>query len=51
VFLLPVKLKIKSFKVPELLIEIPETASVGSLRVFSGHRALGFSLFVCLDKD
>jgi hypothetical protein len=26
------KLKIKSFKVPELLIEIPETASVGSLR-------------------
>jgi hypothetical protein len=30
--LLPVKLKIKSFKVPELLIEIPETASVGSLK-------------------
>lgn len=27
-----VKLKIKSFKVPELLIEIPETASVGSLK-------------------
>ncbi|CAM0872506.1 unnamed protein product [Alopecurus aequalis] len=27
-----VKLKIKSFKVPELLIEIPETASIGSLK-------------------
>ncbi|GJN08304.1 hypothetical protein PR202_ga26210 [Eleusine coracana subsp. coracana] len=27
-----VKLKIKSFKVPELLIEIPETATVGSLK-------------------
>lgn len=29
----PVKLKIKSFKVPELFIEIPETATVGSLKV------------------
>ncbi|GFP82318.1 telomere repeat-binding protein 5 [Phtheirospermum japonicum] len=27
-----VKLKIKSFRVPELLIEIPETATVGSLK-------------------
>uniref|UniRef100_A0A0E0CYP5 HTH myb-type domain-containing protein n=1 Tax=Oryza meridionalis TaxID=40149 RepID=A0A0E0CYP5_9ORYZ len=27
-----VKLRIKSFKVPELLIEIPETATVGSLK-------------------
>lgn len=33
-FLCPVKLKIKSFKVPELYIEIPETATVGSLKVF-----------------
>lgn len=28
-----VKLRIKSFKVPELFIEIPETATVGSLKV------------------
>ncbi|MQM00076.1 hypothetical protein Taro_032812 [Colocasia esculenta] len=28
----PVKLSIKSFKVPELFIEIPETATVGSLK-------------------
>ncbi|KAL5720899.1 anthranilate synthase component 1 [Ranunculus cassubicifolius] len=27
-----VKLSIKSFKIPELFIEIPETATVGSLR-------------------
>jgi hypothetical protein len=51
VCLLPVKLKIKSFKVPELLIEIPETASVGSLKVFSGHCALVFFLLVCPHKD
>lgn len=42
---LPVKLKIKSFKVPELLIEIPETASVGSLKVFS--RQLCSCFFIC----
>lgn len=28
-----VKLKIKSFRVPELFFEIPETATVGSLKV------------------
>ncbi|PIN25313.1 hypothetical protein CDL12_01942 [Handroanthus impetiginosus] len=28
----PVKLKIKSFRVPELFIEMPETATVGSLK-------------------
>lgn len=28
-----VKLRIKSFKVPELFVEIPETATVGSLKV------------------
>jgi hypothetical protein len=28
-----VKLCIKSFQIPELLIEIPETATVGSLKV------------------
>jgi hypothetical protein len=36
-FLLAVKLRIKSFKVPELLIEIPETATVGSLKVRTRH--------------
>lgn len=28
-----VRLRIKSFRVPELFIEIPETATVGSLKV------------------
>lgn len=28
-----VKFSIKSFKVPEVLIEVPETATVGSLKV------------------
>jgi hypothetical protein len=28
-----VKLRIKSFRVPELFVEIPETATVGSLKV------------------
>lgn len=28
-----VQLSIKSFKVPELFVEIPETATVGSLKV------------------
>lgn len=32
-----VKLRIKSFKVPELLVEIPESATVGSLKVCTGH--------------
>ena len=31
------KLRIKSFKVPELLVEIPESATVGSLKVCAGH--------------
>lgn len=30
-----VKLRIKSFRVPELFIEIPETATVGSLKVLN----------------
>ena len=30
-----VKLCIKSFKVPELFVEIPTTATVGSLKVWS----------------
>lgn len=34
---LAVKLRIKSFKVPELLVEIPESATVGSLKVCTGH--------------
>lgn len=29
-----VKLSIKSFRVPELFVEIPATATVGSLKVF-----------------
>lgn len=33
IFSYSVKLKIKSFRVPELFIEIPETATVGSLKV------------------
>lgn len=33
VSLLSVKFSIKSFKVPELYIEVPETASVGSMKV------------------
>lgn len=36
-FILAVKLRIKSFKVPELLVEIPESATVGSLKVCTGH--------------
>lgn len=32
-----VKLRIKSFKVPELFIEIPETSTVGSLKVHHIH--------------
>jgi hypothetical protein len=36
-FILAVKLRIKSFKVPELLVEIPESATVGSLKVCRGH--------------
>lgn len=33
VSLLSVKFSIKSFRVPELYIEVPETASVGSMKV------------------
>lgn len=33
-FFFSVKFSIKSFKVPELYIEIPETATVGSLKVY-----------------
>jgi len=32
-FLFAAKFSIKSFKVPELFIEIPENATVGSLKV------------------
>lgn len=32
-FTISVKFSIKSFKVPELYIEVPETATVGSLKV------------------
>jgi hypothetical protein len=32
-FFCTVKFSIKSFRVPELLIEVPETATVGSLKV------------------
>lgn len=40
---LAVKLRIKSFKVPELLVEIPESATVGSLKVCTGHQFI----FMC----
>lgn len=30
---LTVKFSIKSFRIPELLIDVPETATVGSLKV------------------
>ena len=33
-FCYSVKLSIKSFRVPELFVEIPATATVGSLKVF-----------------
>lgn len=35
IFLCPVKFSIKSFKIPELLIDVPETATVGSLKVYA----------------
>jgi hypothetical protein len=31
--LFSVKLRIKSFNIPELFVEIPETATIGSLKV------------------
>jgi len=34
-FLFSVNLKINSFSIPELFVEIPETATIGSLKV--GH--------------
>lgn len=34
-FFIAVRLRIKSFRVPELFVEIPETATVGSLKVTS----------------
>lgn len=34
-FFFSVRLRIKSFRVPELFVEIPETATVGSLKVTS----------------
>lgn len=39
-----VKLKIKSFRVPEFFIEISETATVGSLKVFAVPIKLMLSL-------
>jgi hypothetical protein len=39
-----VKLSIKSFKVPELVIEIPATATVGSLKVCHIGMCLGLTL-------
>lgn len=34
-YFISVRLRIKSFRVPELFVEIPETATVGSLKVTS----------------
>jgi len=39
-FLFAVKFSIKSFKVPELFIEIPENATVGSLKVDYSYQGL-----------
>lgn len=43
-----VKLRIKSFRVPELFIEIPETATVSSLKVWLGRTTLPVS--ACMFK-
>ena len=32
-----VKLRIKSFNIPELFINVPENATIGSLKVLYGH--------------
>lgn len=37
-----VKLSIKSFRIPELFIEVPETATVGSLKVHGNMYFLSF---------
>lgn len=42
-----VKLRIKSFRVPELFIEIPETATVGSLKVSN----INPSYLACIAED
>lgn len=36
-FLFSVKLRIKSFNIPELFINVPENATIGSLKVLYGH--------------
>lgn len=46
------KIGIKSFKVPELFIEIPETATVGSLKVWIFLlRNFWKGSFIFLDND
>lgn len=48
-----VRLRIKSFRVPELFVEIPETATVGSLKVTSLPNSSFFisvvTQFLCSD--
>jgi hypothetical protein len=36
-FLFSVKLRIKSFNIPEVFINVPENATIGSLKVLYGH--------------
>lgn len=50
VFNCTVKFSIKSFKVPELFIEVPENATVGSLKVQTFFHSVisGNSYFVCM---
>lgn len=44
-----VKFSIKSFKIPELFIDVPETATVGSLKV--GICSMIFSLLKINDDE
>lgn len=43
-----VRLRIKSFRVPELFVEIPETATVGSLKVTSLTKVFDFSFLLII---
>jgi len=46
-----VKLSIKSFRIPELFIEVPETATVGSLKVYANMYFFTFVWFSCVDIE
>ena len=46
-----VKLGIKSFRVPELSIEVPETATIGSLKVCFFFHRIFWKSFIYLDNN